>query len=263
MSTRIRPASDSTRLRPSIDSETTFIPTDPTLVALAVYNSNGFIVQTSLDTFTGRTLTGSSSVTVTDGNGIAANPSFAINASWAGQSSIVTLGTVTTGTWNATPVAVLYGGTGATTVQGAINAISPLTTKGDLLIHNGTNNVRFPVGANGTSPVADSAEALGIRWEVPSGAVYSSGDKLALEMEMAFKTANLTNYKVLTWTLGQLTAIDIWTNPGMTVKLFNKVLSYTGDQLTSTVLTRITDSATLTKTLAYDIDDNLINITTT
>ena len=37
-----------------------------------------------------------------------------IASTYVGQSSIVTVGTVTTGTWNATAVAIAYGGTGAT-----------------------------------------------------------------------------------------------------------------------------------------------------
>lgn len=36
-----------------------------------------------------------------------------ISSTWAGQTSLVTLGTVTTGTWNATAVGLAYGGTGA------------------------------------------------------------------------------------------------------------------------------------------------------
>ena len=39
-----------------------------------------------------------------------------IASTYVGQSSIVTVGTVTTGTWNATAVAIAYGGTGATDV---------------------------------------------------------------------------------------------------------------------------------------------------
>ena len=42
-----------------------------------------------------------------------------IASTYAGQSSITTLGTVATGTWQATAVAVAYGGTGATTAGGA------------------------------------------------------------------------------------------------------------------------------------------------
>jgi len=43
-----------------------------------------------------------------------ANPVIDIAATYAGQTSIVTLGTVTTGTWNATPLTATYGGTGQT-----------------------------------------------------------------------------------------------------------------------------------------------------
>jgi hypothetical protein len=43
----------------------------------------------------------------------------AISATYVGQTSITTLGTVTTGTWQATAVAVAYGGTGATAAPAA------------------------------------------------------------------------------------------------------------------------------------------------
>lgn len=48
--------------------------------------------------------------------------------------------------------------------------ISPLTTKGDTAIF-GSSNTRFPVGANGTHPVADSTATLGVRYGLPTGFV--------------------------------------------------------------------------------------------
>ena len=81
---------------------------------------------------------------------------------------------------------------------------------------------------------------------------YTTAQKLGLEMEMEFKAANLSNYKTYTYTGSNLTAVDIWTTPAMATKLFGKALTYDGsNQLTQSVLTRVSDGATLTRTLAY------------
>ena len=46
---------------------------------------------------------------------------------------------------------ISYGGTGQTTKAAAFNALSPITTTGDLIVGNGTNSAtRFAVGAEGT-----------------------------------------------------------------------------------------------------------------
>lgn len=46
-----------------------------------------------------------------------------ISNTYAGQTSITTLGTITTGTWQGTPVGLAYGGTGASTAAGARTAL--------------------------------------------------------------------------------------------------------------------------------------------
>lgn len=105
-------------------------PLDPTLTALAAYSTNGMLVQIAADSFTGRTLTGTANqIDVVNGDGVADNPTVSISATYVGQASITTLGTISTGTWNAATLGVLYGGTGQTSY-----------TDGQLLIGNSTGN---------------------------------------------------------------------------------------------------------------------------
>ena len=59
-------------------------------------------------------------------------------------------GSITSATWNGTAVAINRGGTGQTTASAAFNALSPITTTGDLIIGNGTNSAtRLGIGTNG------------------------------------------------------------------------------------------------------------------
>jgi hypothetical protein len=68
----------------------------------------------------GLTKTGNTLTVVGTSNRITANAdSIDIASTYVGQSSITTLGTITTGVWNGTDIAVADGGTGASTAAGA------------------------------------------------------------------------------------------------------------------------------------------------
>jgi hypothetical protein len=73
-------------------------------------------------------------------------------------------------------VAIANGGTGQTTANPAFNALAPTTTKGDLIVNNGTANVRQAVGTDAYVLTADSTTASGVKWAAATGGLTISND---------------------------------------------------------------------------------------
>ena len=71
---------------------------------------------------------------------------------------------VSSGTWSIGTVSITNGGTGETAATAAFDALAPTTTKGDVIAHDGTDNIRVAIGANNTILTADSGETSGVRW---------------------------------------------------------------------------------------------------
>ncbi|WP_374075464.1 tail fiber protein [Bdellovibrio bacteriovorus] len=69
---------------------------------------------------------------------------------------------------------IANGGTGQTSALAAFNGLSPLTTKGDILTRDGTNNIRLPVGTNGQVLSANSAQASGLQWITPTNGTVTN-----------------------------------------------------------------------------------------
>lgn len=80
------------------------------------------------------------------------------------QSAITTTGTITSGTWNGTTIAILNGGTGQTTQTAAFDALAPTTTVGDIIVFNGTDNIRLAKGADTNKLVVDATQATDLKW---------------------------------------------------------------------------------------------------
>lgn len=72
---------------------------------------------------------------------------------------------------NSLPIA--NGGTGQATANAAFNALSPLTTKGDIVGFS-TVNARVPVGSDTQVLTADSAQTLGVKWATPTTGTVTS-----------------------------------------------------------------------------------------
>src|SRR5262249_31695108 len=92
----------------------------------------------------------------TNGQMLVANSGATLGVNWA---------TVDATTINLNPSVNTW-----TTVQLAIAALSAaspstiLTTPGDILGHDATDAARIPVGSNNQTLIADSSQALGLRW---------------------------------------------------------------------------------------------------
>ena len=92
------------------------------------------------------------------------------NVSWS-TNTFDYAGSITSATWNGTAVAINRGGTGQATATAAFNALSPVTTTGDLIVGNGTNSAtRLAIGANGYLLTSNGTTAT---WSAaPSGMIY-------------------------------------------------------------------------------------------
>ena len=76
-------------------------------------------------------------------------------------------------------LAIGNGGTGQTTASAAFDALSPVTTKGDIIARSSTSNIRVAVGSDGQVLTADSASTAGVKWTTTlSNPMTTSGDMI-------------------------------------------------------------------------------------
>ena len=111
-----------------------------------------------------------------------------IAATYVGQSTITTVGTITTGTWNGTTIDVSYGGTGVTSLA-----------SGEYVLGNGTGGLT----TSATIPVADLSGTLAVT-QGGTGATTAAGARsnLGATTKYAASNAELTpSSGSVTWTV--------------------------------------------------------------
>ncbi len=89
------------------------------------------------------------------GDSLVVDPTQAAGMKWAARSIAGANGvTVTNGNWS---------------TSGAATITMPGNTKGDVIVHNGSSNTRLGVGSDGQVIMADSTQAMGIKWGTVTG----------------------------------------------------------------------------------------------
>ncbi len=101
-------------------------------------------------------------------------------------------------------VAIAEGGTGQSAKTAAFDALAPTTTKGDVIVSNGSDNLRIAIGANDTVLTADSGEASGVKWvaNFPSTTNMLFGQTAAPTGWT--KKTNWTNNSMIVYTTGNI-----------------------------------------------------------
>lgn len=141
------------------------------------------------------------------------------------------------------PVAISSGGTGQTTQTAAFNALDPLTTKGDLITHDGTNSVRQGVGSDAQIPVADSSLTNGWGWKYVATPMQSKTTTYAI---LASDSGVVCNAGVAGFTVTLPTAVGV-SGKRYTIK---KSLA---DSSTNAVTIATTSSQTIDGSTTIDI----------
>jgi len=179
----------------------------------------GAVTLTGAITGNAQTITGLGTVSLAAGNSYQINGASVLNATTLGSgvvnSSLTSLGTITTGTWNGTSIATAYGGTGATTF-----------TSNGILYGNGAGAVQVTAaGTNGQL-------LLGVTSGAPAFAMLSGDATITNAGVLTLKNTGTAN------TYGSASQVPVVTTDtqGRVTGVTNTSIALAASQITSGTL---------------------------
>jgi hypothetical protein len=185
---------------------------------------NGYLSSTDWNTFNGKQAAGSY-ITALTGDVTASGPGSvaATIANLAVTNAKIANATIDLTAKVTGALPLLNGGTGtaAASANAAFNALSPLTTKGDILGFS-TVNARLGVGTDGFGLVADSAQTLGIKWAAimtnplttTGDMVYSSSGSTPARLAIGTAQQVITGGSIPAWTQMPANYLNSTSSPG-------------------------------------------------
>jgi hypothetical protein len=118
----------------------------------------------------------------------------------ASQTQITSVGTIGTGVWAATDVAVAHGGTGASTATAGFDALSPMTAEGDVLYGGSSGTItKLAKGSD--------ADVLTLASGVPSWATPTVGDITGVTAGVGLSGGGTSGALTITLDLSELSTV--------------------------------------------------------
>lgn len=147
-----------------------------------------------------------------------------------------------------TAVPVANGGTGQTAKTAAFDALAPTTTKGDVIVSDGSDNVRMAVGADGTYLKANSAQSEGVEWSTIPGSTLVAKSLTPVTVSNTTTETTLHSVTIPASTLGSADGI-----------YFNIIASAFAVETSKTCTVRLKYGSTTVATAVVDTGANSVS----